>query len=133
MRKNPASLVVVPLDTPRRVSVTMTLAPARAAPEVSWAVPSMPLENWAQAGTAFRVRSRRKRGRKILNLPALAMDLSPVGKRFHGEAELFRFDTPVEVNLGIAGSLKGGGSERRQDAHHAASLAASQCKVAQGK
>ena len=73
MRKYPASLVVVAFETPIRLSVIVTLAPASAAPEVSRAVPSMPLENWAKAGTPLSANRNRNNGKNLFRFLALAM------------------------------------------------------------
>jgi hypothetical protein len=58
MRKYPDWLVVVIFDTPSRLSVTVTVAPASRAPVESCTVPSTPLENWATAVTAPRLPKR---------------------------------------------------------------------------
>jgi hypothetical protein len=72
-RKYPESLEVVALDTPSRLSVMITLAPAIAAPDVSRAVPSMPLENCAKAVNPLRDSRSRNNVKNLFRFLALAM------------------------------------------------------------
>ena len=73
IRKYPAWLVTTVLSTPRRVSVRVTFASAISAPEVSCAVPSIPLENWAKTGVTNR-KSRADRMERRLVRMTLSID-----------------------------------------------------------
>jgi hypothetical protein len=75
MRKYLTSFVVVPWETPIRLSVIVTLAPASAAPEVSRAVLSMPLENLANAGNPFGTNRNRNNGKNLFRFLGTVHDV----------------------------------------------------------